>query len=273
MMNTTYRPTWAEINLANLRFNYLRLKRLAGKNVKMLAAVKANAYGHGMIEVSRTLERCGVDYLGVASVDEALQLRRSGIRAPILVLGAVFSPEEIRQAVAGKVTLTVADYRTALKMQRCVCRGTALKVHIKVDTGMGRLGIWHEEALTVIRRISRLRSLTIEGIYTHCPSADTDRVFTARQFAAFESLLTHTQAHNISISLAHAANSSALCCGPRSACTMVRPGLMLYGMYPHPRLKNKVSLKPVLSLRTRITFLKKVPAGRSISYGRTYVTK
>ena len=271
-MNTNYRPTWAEINLANLAFNYRRLKRLAGKNVKMLAAVKANAYGHGMIEVSRTLERCGVNYFGVASVDEAVQLRQAGITSRILVLGAVISREEVRRAAELDLTLTVTDYRAAMLVNRCAGAGRKLDVHIKIDTGMGRLGIWHEEALPVIIRITRLPGVNIEGIYTHCPSADTDRAFTRKQLTVFNSIINRLREQNIYIPVTHAANSSALCRLPGADFTMVRPGLMLYGMYPHRNLKKKIELKPVLSFKTRIVFLKKARAGRSISYGRTYIT-
>jgi alanine racemase len=270
---STYRPTWAEIDLANLAFNYRRLKHHAGAATKMLAAVKANAYGHGMVEVSCVLERCGVDYFGVASVDEAIVLRKAGIRKSILVLGPVFSSEEARQARLLDLTLTVVDYRTAVMLQRQGANNALLKVHIKIDTGMGRLGIWHEEAAATVSAITRLAHLQVEGIYTHFASADNDGEFTGNQATIFKKLLVRLKEQGIAIPLSHAANSSALCRMPHLSFSMVRPGLMLYGMYPDQRMRKQIRLKPVLSLKTRIAFLKTVKAGCSISYGRTYVAK
>ncbi|MBU4479371.1 MAG: alanine racemase [Candidatus Omnitrophica bacterium] len=270
----TYRPTWAEIDLGNLAFNFRQMKKLAGMKVKMLAAVKANAYGHGMVEVSRKLQKCGVDYLGVASVDEAVILRKANITAPILVLGPAFSSQEMKSAAALGITLTVADYSAALKLHRIAGSRRKIKVHIKIDTGMGRLGIWHEKAETIIRKISRLKNIFIEGIYTHFPSADTDRRFTKSQVLHFAALLAALNKQGISIALAHAANSIAVC---RRLCpsflNMVRPGIMLYGLSGRDKVQHMVRLKPVLALKSRVVFIKETPPGRSISYGRTYITK
>ncbi|MCG2712194.1 MAG: alanine racemase [Candidatus Omnitrophica bacterium] len=272
MKNITYRPTWAEINLKNLEFNYRQLKRAAGQKIKVLAAVKANAYGHGILEVSRKLESAGVDYLGVASIDEALFLRRGKIMAPILVLGVAFSENEMRLAVKFNITLTVADYQYAKILNSHASEKNKIKIHIKVDTGMGRLGIWHEQAKAQIIKISRLKNLSIEGVYTHLPSADTDIVFTRTQVRIFESLIKELRQNKIPVKLAHAANSIAACRFPGSCLNMIRPGIMLYGIYPDKKLKSSIKLKQVLSLKTKITYLKTVDAGRSISYGRTYIT-
>lgn len=272
MKNVTYRPTWAEINLKNLEFNYKQIKRAAGQKTKVLAAVKANAYGHGMVEVSRKLQSAGVDYLGVASIDEALVLRRAKIKAPILVLGVAFSKQEMRLAFKFKITLTVADYQYAKILNSQIPQKNKIKVHIKVDTGMGRLGIWQDEAKEEILKISKLENLSIEGVYTHLPCADTDLVFTRNQLRVFELLIRQLRKNKISVKIAHAANSIAACRLAGACLNMIRPGIMLYGIYPEERIKTRIKLKQVLSLKTKITHLKTVAAGRSISYGRTYIT-
>ncbi|MCP4648988.1 MAG: alanine racemase [PVC group bacterium] len=268
-----YRPTWVEINLANLRFNFRQVKKLVGKQVKMIAAVKANAYGHGMIEVARVLEKCGVDYFGVACVDEANSLAKAKIKTPALILGAISTPAEIKQALKLKAIITVPDYRTAKMISRYAGKYQKSSVHIKIDTGMGRLGVWHEQALGFIEKVVKLKNLKVEGIYTHFPSSDTDRVFTIRQVKAFARLVHNLKEKNINIPFVHAANSSAVCSLKNSYLSMVRPGIMLYGMYPDQKLRRYVKLKPVLSFKTKVVYLKTVESGRSISYGRTYITK
>ncbi len=271
--NSTYRPTWAEIDLKNLVFNYRQIKRVAGQKAKVLAAVKANAYGHGMVEVSKKLQGAGVDYLGVASIDEAMVLRNAGIKTPILVLGIASSKQEMQLAFKFKITLTVADYQYARDLNSQIPAKHKIKIHVKVDTGMGRLGIWHEQARGQILEISRLNNLEIEGIYTHLPSADTDIMFTRNQVRIFKVLIEQLRQNEICVKIAHAANSIAACRLPEACFNMIRPGIMLYGIYPDTKIKASIRLKQVLSLKTKITYLKTVEAGRSISYGRTYITK
>lgn len=270
--NMTYRPTWAQINLKNLAFNFRQIKRVVGRKIKVLAAVKANAYGHGMVEVSRKLEESGVDYLGVASIDEALVLRKAKIKTPIIVLGIAFSKKEMQLAWKFKITLTVTDYKYAKILNSQIPLGKQLKIHVKVDTGMGRLGIWHQEAKEEILKISKLERLNIEGVYTHLPSADTDLGFSRLQMRIFAALIDELKKNKVSIKIAHAANSVAACRISNPCFNMIRPGIMLYGIYPDAKVKNVIKLKPVLSLKTQITHLKEVDAGRSISYGRTYIT-
>jgi alanine racemase len=149
---------------------------------------------------------------------------------------------------------------------------TAL-VHIKIDTGMGRLGVWHRQAVSFVKKISKFKGLKIEGIYTHFPCADTDRVFTNQQIKNFNSLIQKLKQNNIQIPLCHAANSIAVIDYKDCHLNLVRPGLMLYGIYPKEELKSKIKLKPVLTFKTKIIYLKKTPAGRSISYGRTHITR
>jgi len=265
------RPTWVEINQANLAANFRLVKQLVGAQVKILAAVKADAYGHGMEPMARALAGCGADVLGVASADEALALSQAGIRTPVLILGLVSTDAERRRAVSVSAEVTVADYSGARLLQRAVPAGRRVVVHVKVDTGMGRLGMWHSEAVAQVRKIKALSRLTIGGLYTHLSSADTDARFTREQIRRLEAIVNELAGVGIRIPLVHAANSSAVLRQPAAFFTMVRPGLMLYGMSPLAAGRTRAWLKPVLSFKTRIAFLKTVGKGRSISYGRTFI--
>lgn len=268
---TRYRPTWAEIDLKAIEYNYRQVKKIVGRDIKIMAVVKANAYGHGTVEVSNVLERLGVDYLGVAATDEAMRLRDHGIKSPILVLGHVL-PAEVRPAIERDITLTLASNELLEAIQDAVSAGLKAKVHVKIDTGMGRLGLWHEEAINFIKNLAAEKNIIIEGIYTHFSSAGRDDFFTSYQMESFEKLLLKLESFDIAVPLKHAANSIAAIDFARSRQNLVRPGLIIYGMYPKHTFPKIIRLKPALSLKTRIVFIKDTPAGRSISYGRTYVT-
>ncbi len=273
---TRYRPTWAEVDMKALEHNYIQVKRLAGKDVQMMAVVKANAYGHGTVEVSKVLEGVGVNYLGVATTDEAVRLRDHGIKTPVLILGSVL-PEEVRIAKDRDITLTLCNH-DILKEIKTLARadeekGTKTKVHIKIDTGMGRIGVWHEDALHFVKEVSAEKSITLEGIYTHFSSAGRDEFFTAYQMESFERLLVAIEKSWIKIPLRHAANSIATVDYKRAHLNLARPGLIIYGMYPKHTFPKLIKLKPVLSLKTRVVFLKDIAPGRSISYGRTFISQ
>ncbi|MFC1704582.1 alanine racemase [Candidatus Omnitrophota bacterium] len=268
-----YRPTWVEVNVGAIAYNFRQVRRIVGSRVKILAVVKADAYGHGMREVSQALHGCGADYFGVACIDEAIELRKLGITKPILIFESIpthFAAEIINHNLIPTISvipLADAINRYAKKRKKIA------RVHIKVDTGMGRLGVWHIEALDFIKAINAFSHLKIEGIYTHFSSADTDSEFTKQQIGDFKKLKTLIEAHKISIPLYHAANSMGVIAYPESHFDLVRPGLMLYGLYPRKGLTKKVTLKPAMSFKTKVMYVKHVSAGRSISYGRTYVTK
>lgn len=268
-----YRPTWAEIDLGAIEFNYKQVKRLVGKDVRIMVVVKANAYGHGTVEVATVLEKLGVDYLGVATTDEAMRLRDHGIRSPILILGAVL-PEEVRPAMERNITLTLccSDILETIKKINKE-RGLRARVHIKVDTGMGRIGVWHEETLDFVKKAYAEKGVILEGIYTHFSSAGRDDFFTKYQIESFEKLLVDIEKQWIKIPIKHAANSIATVDFRRSHMNLVRPGLVIYGMYPKYNFPKLIKLKPALSFKTRIAFIKDTPPGRSISYGRTYITQ
>jgi alanine racemase len=266
-----YRPTWAEVDLDNLSHNYWQVKKMLRPEAKILITVKADAYGHGLIPVSKQLVACGADWLGVASIDEGIKLREAGINLPILVLGLMLEGD-IAPLFKYRLTPTVCDSRFAGALNTMARRiGKSISVHLKVDTGMGRIGVLHEDAFALIRNIRKLGFVTIEGIFTHLALADTNREFTSRQIDILNGLINELEKEGIQIPLKHAANSIGLLDYRNSHFNMVRPGLVIYGLYPKKGLR--VSLKPVLSLKTRVVYVKKVKSGSGISYGHIYVTR
>lgn len=284
-----YRPTWAEINLGNLEYNFNQIKRLLTPHTKIMASIKADAYGHGLIPIAKKLCSLGVDYLGVASIEEGIRLREENIKLPILVLGMVLK-EDIRALFRYKLSSTVCTEEIifALNKMASVMKRRA-NVHIKIDTGMGRLGLLHKDALGFIRKVRKLKSINIEGIFTHLACADIDRDITLRQIDTFKHLILKLNKEGIHIPLVHAANSLGVISYQMSHFNMVRPGLVIYGLYPalssigsslkagkggvYPKKGLEIKLKPVLSLKTKVVYFKRVPSGFGISYGHTYITK
>ena len=272
MMTTTYRPTISEIDLGAIRYNLSQIKKSIPSATKVMAVVKANAYGHGIIEVSRELSRAGVNYLGVASVDEALSIRKAKINTPILILGSML-PSEIEAVLDKNITLTLCTTELLRALRKTVKGRKKIKVHIEVDTGMGRIGVWHAEAIKFIDEVLKHNELEIEGIYTHFSSAGRDPLFTQYQISLFENLTRELDRVSIQIPYKHAANSIGVIGLSKSHLNLVRPGLIIYGMYPKKNFRNKIQLKPAMKLTTKIVCLKDTPPGRSISYGRTYITQ
>jgi len=266
-----YRPTWAEVNLGNLEYNFRQVKSVVGLKVKVMATVKADAYGHGLLPVARRLAASGVDYFGVASIDEGIRLREAGIENPILILGMVLKNNISALFDYGlSVTVCDDDLVSALEIKGASC-GKAVGVHIKVDTGMGRLGVAHEDAFGFIKRIYNKKFVKIHGLFTHFAFADINRDFTMEQIAIFGRLVTKLKKRGILIPLLHAANSMGIIGYKQGHFNMVRPGLVLYGLYPTDDVDIK--LKPVLSLKSRVVYVKRMPKDKGISYGHTYITK
>jgi len=267
-----YRPTWAEVNLNNLEYNFKQVKSRLLPQTKVLVTVKADAYGHGLIPVSKRLAESGVDYLGVASIDEGIKLRKAHIKVPILVLGLILK-QDLQSLFTFKLIPTICDYELAAALNRkAAALRKSVRLHIKVDTGMGRIGVAHQDAFDLISKIHKLKFIAIDGIFTHFPFADSRRKFTAYQIKLFYKLVNELRKCGINIPLVHAANSAGLINHQDSHFTMVRPGLVIYGLHPvKPGLR--INLKPVLSLKTRVIFIKQVPAGYGISYGHAYITK
>ena len=265
-----YRPTWAEVNLNNLEYNFRQIKRLVSPKTKILVTVKADAYGHGLIPVAKRLRQSGVDFLGVASIDEGIKLREAGLRLPILILGLILK-SDCKPVFAYDLTPTVCDKELAVALNNTAkTLSRQIKVHVKIDTGMGRIGVLHHEAKQLIEDIRKLKYIDIEGLFTHFALADTSRDFTRHQIDLFDRLVSDLEKEGIDIPLKHAANSMGAIGYKMSHFNMVRPGLVIYGLYPRQSLNIK--LKPVLSLMTKVMFIKRMPKGSGVSYGHEYVT-
>ncbi len=266
--------TWAEIDHEALRFNIQQIRNLVGPRVKILASVKAEGYGHGVVSVSRTALSAGAEWLGVSHVKEALELRSFFPNVPILILSSGMSGHT-RLIVRNRLTPVVCSLEIARDLSAAaLASGTIANIHVMLDTGMGRIGVWHENSLTFLKRISQIKGIRLEGLASHFAAADDqDSTFTDRQLNDFLKVSDEVGEMGIDIPLHHIANSAALIHNRETHLDMVRPGIMLYGVYPDPRSRALIDLKPVLSLKTRIAYLKTVEPGRTISYGLTYLVK
>jgi len=269
------RPTWLEIDLEAIAENVKEIRRFVGAKTEIMAVVKANAYGHGAARVGKVVLANGADRLGVAILDEAVRLRNHGITAPIIVLGYTTN-EEMEKVVRYDLIQTIYTVESAKALsQAAIWLGKEAVVHIKVDTGMGRIGFRPEaDSIRAIIDISYLPGIRIEGIYTHFACADDpDKSFTLEQLGEFREFADQLKRAGLPIPVLHAANSAALIDLPGTHLNLVRPGLIVYGLYPSPSVnKDKLNLRPTLSWKAAVTMVKQVPAGASISYGRTYCT-
>jgi alanine racemase len=280
--------TWAEVDLNAYGHNITELKRLTGKKTRLMAVVKANGYGHGAIEVARKALMSGAENLGVARINEAVQLRQAGLDAPILIFG--YTPLEMAETlIQYDLTQTVFAVETAAALSEIASRrGKKISVHIKIDSGMGRLGLLltqpsagqrsdrpERNAVQEALAISRLPGLMVEGLFSHFATADSaDKSYADRQLAKFLDFAGHLRREGLEVPVKHAANSAALIDMPDSHLDMVRPGIATYGLYPSDDVnRDQVALRPVMTLKSRIVHLKKVPAGFNVSYGITYHTQ
>ncbi|HCJ66659.1 MAG TPA: alanine racemase [Elusimicrobia bacterium] len=298
-----YRPTWVEIDLNAFIHNFLVIKKKlhpvrnsvelteetksSGKEikgsdisngVKILAVVKADAYGHGAIPLVRKFLQYGGDYLGVSSIEEGIILRRAGIPIPILILGSIYPYETFPQIFEYNLTPTVASLPVIEELNRLAKNYQSvsgrLPVHLKIDTGMGRIGISPSLVSGLVKKIFN-SNLILEGIYSHLASAALDLEYTSLQIDILKKIKDELDKEGVIVPYYHIANSAAFLRHPESweYFNLVRLGLLLYGLLPYKDARKDIEVKPVLSLKTKIVFLKKVPAGRKISYGGTFVTK
>ncbi len=265
-------PTWAEVSLKALKANYQALQKLA-KGSEVLPVVKANAYGHGAAPVSKALLSAGARMLAVATVGEGVALRREGLGCPILVLTPTLSPE-IQTLLKYRLTPQVSSLAGAQQLSKAAKRFGArlVDVHVKIDTGMGRLGVRMDRALREVEAIRSVPQINLQAVYTHLATADwSDPKFAWTQIARFQRTLSGLQKNSPKPLATHLANSAALITYyPQSKGTWVRPGIALYGVYPNPRMRHQVKLTPVLQVKTRVLFVKDMVKGDSVSYGRTY---
>ncbi len=278
-------PTRAEIDLNKLEFNFNQLKSYIkkakpSKKVKICGIVKANAYGHGIQEISRKLISIGAEYLGVANYDEAIKLRSVVPDANILVFGTLIHsklrPETyVSKLMKHNLIATVASMDTAKFLDDYSAKpGKKFKVHIKVDTGLRRIGFDIKYAYKNIEKVFQFKNLDIEGIYTHFATSEIyNKTFAKEQLALFNELLYNLKKGGMEFPIVHSANSGAILNLPESYFDMVRPGLSLYGYYPADEFRDVIELKPIMSLKSKITYIKRLDEGISISYGRKYFTK
>lgn len=273
-MKITYR-CWAEIDLDALRENLTWIRHRVGPDVRILTVVKADAYGHGLKQIAALLMQSGTDVFGVANLAEARMIHNVGRGWPVLLLGPCL-PCEVESAVADGVAVTLSSLAEARRFSRAArrLRKTA-RVHVKVDTGMGRLGVPAEEAPDLVRQLGRLPGIEMEGIYTHYSSVEDDPAFSRSQRVRFERALRDLDRQGFPVRWIHANNSAALLHEPGTAFNLVRPGLLVYGVAPPGRRPVRAPwlgrLRPALSLHCRVGFVKSIAPGTPLSYGRAFV--
>jgi alanine racemase len=275
-----HRDLIAEIDTDAIQHNVGLIRQHCGPGVRICAALKANAYGHGISVVAPTLDRAGVDMAAVATIGEAIELRALGWRRPVLCLGPVFAAptaaeraERIDAAVRYDLTVTIVDGYGARDLNEAAGRQKKhARFHVKVDTGMGRMGIAPATALDLIEKIDGLPNISLDGVYTHLATADeSDKSFAHKQLRVFGELVAALREMGISVPLCHVANSSATLSLPESWCDMVRPGIILYGHLPNQDVKTNLPLRPALRLVSHLVLTKRVAAGHSVGYGRTFI--
>jgi len=277
VMTRAERPTWIEIDLSAIANNTRQVQALVGPQVRILASLKADAYGHGAVKVARTVLHNGASMVGVATVSEATPLREAGIQAPILVFGYV-PLWQMREAVRLGLTITLYSLEAATALARAaLALGQTVNVHIKIDSGMGRLGVRAEqveEVVTLVREMLALPGLRLEGIFTHFAMADThDLTHAHMQLARFQAVLQALETLGLRPPLVHAASSAPILSLPEARFDMVRPGIALYGLEPSDEVRLPAGFRPALSFKTQVAQVKVIPAGEGISYGCTYITK
>lgn len=271
MDDLAIRSTWAEINLDALTHNYEEIRTIVGPDVRILGVVKADAYGHGSVECAKTLCEAGADMLAVAFIDEAIALRQGGITQEILLLGyspEVVIPELIRWDVIPGVYQM--DFAKALA-EYCQEAGITHPIHVKVDTGMGRIGFDWTQAAKEIEAMNRLEGIEIQGLYSHFSTADSfDKSYSMKQVERFKKVIAELVEQDIHIPIKHIANSAGIFDLEGVHFDMVRPGIILYGLYPSMEVdRSKIELKPVMTLKSTIVHLKMIHCGDSVSYGRS----
>ena len=268
------RPTLAIVDRAAIKSNYFELKKNIAKDVEMLAVVKANAYGHGAVEVAKTLEHAGCNFFAVAMCEEGVELREAGVKSAVIILGGIY-PNQIRDVIEYDLTPVIFDIETARIIDNLADKtGKRIKVHIKIDTGMGRLGLLSYQVSPFFKTIKGLANLEVDGILSHFAEADEeDKEFSTEQLNLFLRIIKAVHDIGFNPRLIHIANSAAIVKHADSHFNLVRPGIMLYGAYPAGRMIEKIDLKPALRLVTQIVHIKQAPKGFSVSYGRKYITK
>jgi alanine racemase len=266
------RITRAEINVEALKANLEAIRRKVGPSVRVMGIVKANAYGHGIIEIAHALDKFGIDYLGVGFLEEGILLRNHGITAPILVLGGVLG-SQVDEFLEYHLDITVSSVEIAEKINAEVAASATgrPRIHLKIDTGMERLGVRWDHAGRFMEHVARLPRLDLIGIYSHFATADErDKSFVHEQLIRFQAVLQKAEELGLDLRYRHIANSGAMLDVPTSLFNMVRPGIALYGIYPSRETSESIPLQSVLSLKSKVVYLKEIMPGMSVSYGRRF---
>ena len=269
---SSHHPTCVHVNLEAFRHNIRCVRSYCGESVRIMAIVKANAYGHGVVKLCRVAIAEGVEYLGVARAEEALEIRREGIDHPVLVF-EITPGNHVAAALSENIELTIAEPGAADAISATAAKlGKSARVHLKVDTGMGRLGLPFASAPAVIEEILRRPHLELVSVYSHfATSEEPDTSFAREQLSRFRQVLDDLGKRRIEVPIRHMANSGAVICMPEAHFEMVRPGIMLYGYPPARNLSEHFPVRPVMSLVSKVSMIKQVEAGTPVSYGRRYV--
>ncbi len=272
------RRTWADINLDNLAHNYGLIRQNVPAGTKFLGVMKADAYGHGAVPMSHKLVELGAEYLAVSNLEEAVQIRRGEVRAPILILG--YTPASYAEMmVFMDISQEVHSLEYARELDACLSNTNyILNIHLKFDTGMTRLGFSVDDTLEEkLAELKALQHLHVEGAFTHFSSADslaeTDVAYTKAQFRLFEEALSCMDAMGIRPEIRHCCNSGAAILHPEFAMDMIRPGILVYGVHPSQDTVGKLDLRPVMTLRSTVAQIREIPAGSQVSYGRTFTAQ
>ncbi|HBE80210.1 MAG TPA: alanine racemase [Firmicutes bacterium] len=268
------RPAWVEINLAAIGHNIREVRRLVGPTPDIMAVVKAEAYGHGAVPVAKAAIAAGASWLGVAMPEEGITLRTAGLTVPILILGPI-QPDQVKPVVEHGLTAALCNWEAAVAMSEEAGRtGKTALAHLKVDTGMGRIGIVPSTVVEFMAKLKNLPGLQVSGIFSHMATADErDKSYARKQIETFSTMVAALRSSGLLPDKVHLANSAGIMELPASHFNMVRPGIILYGLYPSNEVdRQKASFEPALTLKTKVTFIKRVPQGTGISYGQRYHT-
>ena len=279
-MEKFVKRTWAEVNINNIKHNFRKIKNKLNPKTKLLCVLKADAYGHGSEFLVREYEKMGADFFGVSNLDEAMQLRKAGARKPILIFG--YTPSECADILANNsISQTVFSLEYAKQLQiQCKNKGVNIKAHIKIDTGMSRIGFFaqneesRKKSINEILEINNMPEIEIEGMFTHFSVADdtaNEKNYTLMQINNFKNIINSLESKKLHIPLKHCCNSGGMINFPDMHLDMVRAGIILYGLYPSEEIAKKISLQLSMSLKTVISQIKIIPKGTSVSYGRTFV--
>lgn len=282
-MDDYSKRTWAQIDLDAVEHNFYEIKKHISSDTKLLCVLKADAYGHGAEFLVNEYDRLGADWFGVSNIDEALQLRKSGTKKPILIFGYT-DPSGVEILSKNNISQALFSYEYAKKISdECKRKNIKVKTHIKIDTGMSRIGFFaqtpqeSDESVKEIKKIySTMPEIIIEGIFTHFSVADdlaNNKDYTLRQYDNFIRVIDNLKKCGISIPIRHCCNSGGIISLPNMHMDMVRAGIILYGLHPSDEMRGKINLQPVMQLKTVVSQVKSVPAGTSVSYGRTYISQ